>query len=195
MWANRFVHGASLSPSRCHAAENGASLRQGPGATVADRNTFVRQIARIHGQEHAAIIVCTAASNAVNAGFLIVLTSSAHVLPISAHAGAAAKASEHTGLPGVAEENRCLLSRYANRHLAEIEALAAGDGCVGVAVGGDALRRHYRLQLPAARADLAGLHRVQRTEDRAHLPPVTSRNVPVTKDASALASHRIARAT
>ena len=57
MWANRFVHGASLSPSRCHAAENGASLRQGPGATVADRNTFVRQIARIHGQEHAAIIV------------------------------------------------------------------------------------------------------------------------------------------
>ena len=29
----------------------------------------------------------------------------------------------------------------------------------------------------------------------AHLPPVTSRNVPVTKDASALASHRIARAT
>lgn len=29
----------------------------------------------------------------------------------------------------------------------------------------------------------------------AHLPPVTSRNVPVMKEASALASHRIARAT
>lgn len=28
-----------------------------------------------------------------------------------------------------------------------------------------------------------------------HLPPVTSRNVPVTNDASALANHKIARAT
>lgn len=70
-----------------------------------------------------------------------------------------------------------------------------GGGFIGPAVKEHNHRSTPRSVVPVGDFEQAGSDRCHRRHPFAYLPPMTSRNVPVTKEASALASHKIARAT
>ena len=78
------------------------------------------------------------------------------------------------------------LFRLVANSPAALSGFASFSGALGKTLD---VKTRERIALAVAQVNGDGMRPV------AHLPPVTSRNVPVMKEASVLASHRIARAT